>query len=198
MGLNLDYLEGQTPLAEEEKEGLLIPFITTQREMDEFEQQNIEKAMEWTLNRKSQKEQILSEKFVLDLHRKMFGEVWAWAGEFRRSDKNMGVDWKQISVSLKQLTDDCLHWIERKSYPEEEIAIRYKHRLVSIHCFSNGNGRHSRLMADVLISRVFGKPVFTWGSANLNRTGESRSNYLKAVKEADRGNIKPLIKFART
>lgn len=198
MGLKLDYIEGQTPLDEDEKEGLLISSITTQQELNEFEQQNIERAIEWTLQRRTKKELILTEKFIRDLHRKMFGDVWAWAGEFRQSNKNLGEDWKQIPVLFKQLTDDCLYWITHKTYSEEEISIRYKHRLVSIHCFSNGNGRHSRLMADVLITQVFGKPVFSWNRADLNRKGGSRSDYLKAIREADRGNIKPLMEFART
>lgn len=197
MGLEIDYIEGQTPLDEEEKEGLLIPSISTRRELDEFEQQNIEKTIEWTMKRKFKKENIISEDFVDELHCKMFDDVWKWAGEFRRSNKNIGVDWKQIGISLKQLTDDCLFWIEEKTYSEEEIAVRYKHKIVMIHCFPNGNGRHSRLMADVIVNHIFGKPVFTWNRANLNQKGEQRNNYLKAIKEADKDNIKLLMKFAR-
>ena len=106
--------------------------------------------------------------------------------------------WKQIGISLKQLTDDCLFWIEKKTYSEEEIAVRFKHKIVKIHCFPNGNGRHSRLMADVIVNHIFGKPVFTWSRANLNKRGEQRTNYLKAIKEADKDNIKLLMKFAKT
>ena len=198
MGLGFEYIEGQTPLDEEEQEGLLLSTITTRNDLDEFEQLNIEKAIEWTMNRKFKKDKVLTEDFVCTLHRKMFGDVWKWAGKFRKSDKNLGVDWKQIGTSLKQLNDDCLHWIKHKTYAEEEIAIRYKHKVVSIHCFSNGNGRHSRLMADVMASHIFSKPVFTWNQRNLNKKGEPRNNYLKAIKEADKGNIKLLMKFAKT
>ncbi len=187
--------EGQTPLDEEEKEGLLIAGLHTRAELNEFEQQNIEKGIEWTLRRNFRKEQVLSEGFVLELHKKMFGEVWLWAGRFRKSEKNLGIKWKDIPVQLKQLNGDCSLWIERKTYKEEEIAIRYKHRLVSIHCFSNGNGRHSRLMADVIISHIFNKPVFSWGS---NDDDGPRKKYLEALKQADKGEMSALVKFARS
>ena len=197
MGLELEYIDGQTPLDEEEKEGLLITSISTRNELDEFEQQNIEKAIEWTLSRKFKLEKITTEHFAKELHQKMFGDVWKWAGEFRLSNKNLGNEWQQIGILLKQLNDDCLFWTAHKTYPPEEIAVRYKHRIVQIHCFPNGNGRHSRLMADVLVNHVFGKPVFTWGGVELIKNGTQRSNYLKTIKEADNGNIKPLVAFAR-
>jgi len=198
MGLEIEYVEGQTPLDEEEKAGLLIKTITTRGELDEFEQQNIEKAIEWTMLRKFKPEKIVSKDFVCQLHRKMFGDVWKWAGKFRHSNKNMGCDWQQIGPRLKQLNDDCNYWLLNKTYSEEEIAIRYKHRIVQIHCFSNGNGRHSRLMGDVIINHIFRKRFFTWGGANLIKKGEARTSYLRAIKQADNGEINPLIEFAKT
>jgi Fic-DOC domain mobile mystery protein B len=198
MGLKIEYDEGQTPLDEDEKEELLIKSITTRGELDEFEQYNIEKAIEWTLGKKWKPEYILSEDFVKELHKRMFKEVWSWAGEFRKTNKNIGVDKYQIGVSLKQLLDDGLYWLKNKTYSDEEFAIRFKHRIVKIHCFPNGNGRHSRLIADIIISQIFGKPVFTWSSINLNKKGEARSNYLTSIKLADIGDIKPLIIFAKT
>ncbi|MEW6467969.1 MAG: mobile mystery protein B [Bacteroidota bacterium] len=198
MGLELEYLPGQTPLDEEEKEGLLIKTITTRGELDEFEQQNIEKAIEWTIAKRFKPEKIFTEEFVCGLHRKMFGDVWKWAGQFRRSNKNLGCDWHKIGTSLKQLNGDAAYWFEKRTYPEEELAIRYKHQIVSIHCFSNGNGRHSRLMGDVIINHIFGKQVFSWGGTSINKKGEARDKYLKAVRQADNGELKPLIEFART
>jgi len=128
----------------------------------------------------------------------MFKEVWSWAGEFRKTNKNIGVDKYQIGVFLKQLLDDGLYWLKNKTYSDEEFAIRFKHRIVKIHCFPNGNGRHSRLIADIIISQIFGKPVFTWNSTNLNKKGEARSSYLTAIRLADIGDMKPLINFAKT
>ncbi len=197
MGLELKYEEGQTALDEEEKEGLLISSITTREELDEFEQQNIEKAIEWTLGRKFKQEKIITEEFVCELHYKMFSDVWKWAGDFRHTNKNLGGDWKQIGIRLKQLNDDCLFWIQKEVYSGEDIAIRYKHQIVSIHCFSNGNGRHSRLIADIIVNHIFKKPIFSWGGSSINKKGEARSKYLKAVKEADNGNMKLLLEFAR-
>jgi len=198
MGLNLLYNDGQTPLDEDEKEGLKIKSITTQGELDEFEQLNIEKAVEWMIHKNFKAEKILTEKFIKSLHKKMFSEVWKWAGEFRKSDKNIGVTWTQIGVELKNLIDDTKYWIEYKTFSTDEIAIRFKHRLVSIHCFSNGNGRHSRLMADIINESIFNNDYFSWHQSNMVKANEIRKKYIKALREADKGNITPLIKFAKT
>jgi Fic-DOC domain mobile mystery protein B len=198
MGLEINYNDGQTPLSEEEMEGLLIDTITTQGELDEFEQRNIEKAIEWTLTKKFKAENILTEEFVREIHKQMFDDVWSWAGDFRLSEKNLGIKFHLIGTTLRQLNDDCLFWIKDKTFSEDEISIRYKHRIVNIHCFANGNGRHSRLIADLIHKKVFNQDYFTWGShANLVKAGEQRANYLKAIREADLGNIQPLIDFAK-
>ncbi|GER60625.1 cell division protein Fic [Patiriisocius marinus] len=196
MGLDLKYIDGQTPLDENEKEGLKIKSITTQQELDEFEQLNIEKAVEWTIRATLKPEKILTEKFIKDVHKKMYSDVWKWAGEFRKTDKNIGIKWTKIGIELKSLIDDTKYWLENKTYPPNEIAIRFKHRIVAIHCFPNGNGRHSRLMADIIIESIFGKEIFSWHKSNMARANETRKEYIKALREADNGNIKPLIKFA--
>lgn len=198
MGLNLEYLSGQTPLEEEEMEGLLIPTIATRGELDEFEQHNIEQAVEWTLMRSFKPEQIFSEAFVREVHRRMYGDVWAWAGAFRKTEKNIGIEKWRIATELSYLLGDAKFWVEKNVYVPDEIAVRFKHRVVSIHCFANGNGRHSRLMADIIADKVFKLPVFTWGAANLVQQGDARSNYLKAIKAADAGDIAPLMAFARS
>jgi Fic-DOC domain mobile mystery protein B len=197
MGLDLDYTDGQTPIDEDEKEGLLIPTITTRGELDEFEQLGVEKAIAWTMKRKPALKQILTEDYIKELHRKMFADVWKWAGEFRTTNKNIGVDKFQISVELRNLLHDCNYWIGNKVFPEDEIAVRFSHRIVTIHPFTNGNGRHSRLLADILVSSGFGKPVFSWGSVNLTKKGEARAKYLFALKEADNQNYALLLQFAR-
>ncbi|MDQ6812430.1 MAG: mobile mystery protein B [Bacteroidota bacterium] len=198
MGLDLDYIGGQTPLDEDEKEGLLIPTIATRGELDEFEQQNIEQAIAWSLKRSLKAETVFKESFIKEVHKRMYGGVWAWAGEFRKTNKNIGVDKWQISTGLRCLLDDVKFWNDNKTYSPEEITIRFKHRLVSIHCFANGNGRHSRLMADIIIQKLYKQPVFTWGAANLVKGGDARAAYLTAIKTADKGDIEPLMKFARS
>lgn len=197
MGLDLEYVDGQTPLDEDEKEGLLLNSVTSRGEVDELEQLNIEKAIEWTLKSRFTTERILSEAFIKTLHKKMFGEVWAWAGEFRKSEKNICVDWIKISVELKILIEDAKFWIQNKTYPPDEIAIRFKHRLVNIHCFPNGNGRHSRIMADIIIVSVFGKEEFHWNYSNLVKPNDLRKRYILSIRKADDGDIGPLIYFAR-
>ena len=206
MGLDLDYIDGQTPLDEEEKDGLLIPTIATRGELDEFEQQNIEQAVQWTLDCSFKSEVVFTEDFIRTVHKRMYADVWAWAGEFRKTNKNIGVDKWQIPSDLKYLLDDAKYWHENNTYPPDEIAVRFKHRIVSIHCFPNGNGRHSRLMADIIIEKIYKQPVFSWGAAlslsmgaaNLASDGDTRNAYLKAVKTADKGDYSLLLTFARS
>ncbi|MCF6239797.1 MAG: mobile mystery protein B [Bacteroidales bacterium] len=197
MGLDLKYINHQTALDEDEKEGLLIKSISTRAELDEFEQQNIERAIAWTMKKRFKIKDILSEDFVRKLHKKMFDQTWRWAGEYRKSNKNIGVDKFYIGIELKNLLDDCIFWVEHQSFEPDEIAIRFKHRMVHIHPFPNGNGRHSRLIADVLIEHGFGRPVFSWGSGALELQSNLRREYLNALFEADKDNYKPLINFAR-
>jgi Fic-DOC domain mobile mystery protein B len=198
MGLRIEYIDGQTPLNEEEKEGLRIPSITTREELDEFEQLNIEKAIQWTFGKKLKAEQLYSEKFIKELHMRMYGDVWKWAGKYRTSEKNIGIKSYLVAVELKQLVDDALFWHENNTYNPDEMAIQFKHRLVSIHCFANGNGRHSRLMADLIIEKLYDSKFFSWGSANLVKATEARNNYIQAVRKADNNDIQPLIAFAKS
>lgn len=198
MGLDADYEDGQTPLDEEEKEGLLIPSIATRGELDEFEQQNIEQALQWTLQRSFRVTEVFSEKFVRTVHRRMYADVWSWAGEFRKTDKNIGIDKWLIPTHLKYLLDDALFWHANNTYSADELALRFKHRLVSIHCFPNGNGRHSRLMADIIVGKLYKQPVFSWSSAGTYSNEHARAAYLKAIKIADQGEYGPLLAFARS
>lgn len=197
MGLELEYINGQTPLDEDEKEGLKIPTIITRNDLNEFEQLNIENAIKWTLARKIKLETLLSEEFIRELHKRMFGDIWKWAGEFRKTNKNIGVDKYEIGTELKKLFEDCKYWIENNVFGGDEIAIRFSHRLVLIHCFPNGNGRHSRLVADLIVSHIFEKKVFTWGSSGLINKGEMRSKYINALHLADNGDYDKLIEFSR-
>ena len=197
MGLEFDDSDGQTPIDQDEKDALLIKNIATRRELDEFEQLGVEKAIEWTMKTKPDTGTVLTEGFIQELHKRMFDDVWKWAGQFRTSNKNLGVEKDRIRIELKKLMDDCRYWIEKKVFAEDEIAVRFSHRIVTIHPFANGNGRHSRLIADVLVRHGFGRPYFSWGSLNLTAKGEARSEYLKALREADEDNYASLIDFAR-
>lgn len=200
MGLkDMKLVKGQTALSEAEMEGLLIPTITTREELDEFEQLNIQKAVEWYLiGRKFKTDKILTEEFIIGVHKRMLSDVWAWAGQFRTSEKTIGISWHQVPIRLRQLLDDCKFWIENKTYSDEEIAIRFKHELVAIHLFPNGNGRHSRLMGDIVMKHILKKPRFTWGHKNLVNKTEAREAYIKALKRADNGIFQDLITFSKS
>ncbi|SEQ30183.1 mobile mystery protein B [Neolewinella agarilytica] len=196
MGLKYNHEEGQTPISEDEMPGLKVKSITLQRELDEFELLNITKAKIWLKKQKLTPEAALSEAFLKKLHKKMFGDVWKWAGVFRRSEKNIGVSWVMIGRELRILLDDTLFWIENETFPPAEIALRFKHRLVSIHCFPNGNGRHSRIMADVLMENVFGQTAFSWRAAGMVSASEERRRYIAALRAADGGDYGLLLDFA--
>ena len=191
------YQAGQTPLDPEQISGLKIKTIATQQQLNEFEQANINEALIWLTSKRKIKN-LLSEKFIIQVHQRMFGLVWNWAGQFRRKETNLGVYWTKIRVELTQLVADVNFWVEYQSYLPDEVAIRFKHRLVAIHCFPNGNGRHSRLMADLIIQHVFGSAKFNWGQSSLVEPSAQRSVYLKALKLADNGDYTELLKFARS
>jgi Fic-DOC domain mobile mystery protein B len=197
MGLMFGYQAGQTPLDPEQISGLKIKTIATQQQLNEFEQANINEALIW-LNSKRKIKRVLATDFIIQVHQRMFGLVWNWAGQFRRNETNLGVDWTKIRIELRQLVADVDFWVEHHTYLPDEVAIRFKHRLVSIHCFPNGNGRHSRIMADLICIHVFGLKKFTWGQSSLVEPSAQRTVYLKALKLADKGDYKGLMEFARS
>lgn len=194
--LKFDYPEGATPLDPNEIEGLLLAHITTRAELDRWEQDNINEALAWIEQRRPKN--VLNETFMRQLHKRMFGNIWKWAGDLRKSDKNIGVPWYKIAVETRQLCDDAEYWIANKTFHEDEIAARFHHRLVSVHLFANGNGRHARLMADIILKNIFNRPYFTWGSANLIAAGTSRKNYIESLVAADKGDYLPLLNFVRS
>jgi Fic-DOC domain mobile mystery protein B len=194
--IEFEYPEGATPIDPDEAEGLLLSHITTRGELDRWEQDNIIEALAWVGKTKSA--DILTEKFVKELHRRMFGNVWRWAGHFRQSNKNIGGPWHQIPASLRNLCDDARLWVELQDNSPDEIAVRFHHRLVSIHPFPNGNGRHARLMTDLFLENVLNGSRFTWGSEDLSRAGNARQRYIAALHAADEHDYEPLLEFVRT
>jgi Fic-DOC domain mobile mystery protein B len=185
-----------TPLTPEEQEGLKQTWITTRADLNEAEQINIDEAVAWTA--KLGDRELLTEEFVFDLHKRMFADVWTWAGTRRNTGKNIGVDPPQIYIRLGGLLGDARYWIQASTYPPDEIAIRVHHGLVFIHPFPNGNGRHARLIADLLIAQLGGEP-FTWGGGGtLQDIGEVRDQYIHALKRADNYDFDELFAFARS
>ena len=176
------------------QQGLIPSYITLRSELNEAEQANILDAEEWAFARKRN---LLDEKSLKNLHKKMYGNVWGWAGNYRTSGKNIGVDAYRIPTELRQLLDDCRYWIEYGTYEPDEVAARFHHRLVSIHCYPNGNGRHARLAADVLL-KTMGRERFSWGGKNLVDLSETRKHYIDALQEADGHDIGPLLEFVRS
>ena len=188
--------DGNTALSAEEIRDL-IPNLATKEELNEWERENILRAREWALRDRTPALELAADGYIRKLHTRMFDQTWKWAGQYRRSEKNIGVAFHEIRERLMALCGDAGYWIENNTYPPDEIALRFHHRLVLIHPFPNGNGRHARLMADVLAIR-FDRPGFSWGSANLVKEGEARARYLEAIRAADEGKIELLLQFARS
>jgi Fic-DOC domain mobile mystery protein B len=190
--------EDATPLAPQEREGLRQSWITLRKDLNEAERNNIVDGTAWARGRRRLPlERTLRIEFVRTLHKRMFGDVWRWAGAFRTTERNIGIEAYRIPVELAALLDDVRYWIAHETYPPDEIAIRYHHRLVAIHPFPNGNGRHARLTADLLVERLGGEP-FGWGGGKLVEVGELRMRYVTALRSADDHDIRPLLAFARS
>lgn len=193
MTVVMEYPDGATPLDPNELGGLKFKHITTREELDELEQANIESGLRWLARHKGE---VLTDDFAITLHKRLFGDVWDWAGSFRRTGKNIGIDPIHIGVQLRSLMDDARFWAEQKTYPPSEFAIRLHHRLVQIHPFPNGNGRHARVMADTVLDRVYGAEPIDWaGGHDLQKMNERRVAYIAALKAADQGDIRPLMQF---
>ena len=186
--------DSSTPLSTEEREGLIPSYIALRGELNEAEQANILEADAWAFSRKRN---VLDQRFLNTLHQRMYGNVWRWAGMYRKSQKNIGVAYYKIPTELRALLDDCRYWLEQDTYPSDEIAARFHHRLVSIHCYPNGNGRHARLAADLLLTSLE-RDRFSWGSANLIDAGATRATYVAALRAADNHDYGPLFAFVRS
>jgi Fic-DOC domain mobile mystery protein B len=183
-----------TPLSSDERDGLIPSHVTLRREINELEQQNILQVEVWIFGRKRNP---VNEGFGKRLHKRMFGDVWRWAGTYRISNKNIGVDRAEIQLRLYEIFDNVRYWIENKTYPPDEIAIRFHHALVFVHPFPNGNGRWSRLMADIL-AVFLGRPRFTWGRKSLQVNDKTRQAYIDALRAADKHDFVALKSFARS
>ena len=185
---------GATPLDPDERDGLKHKHITTRGELDELEQANIQTGLRW-LSR-SRRKDILTDDFLRTLHDRLFGEVWNWAGIYRRTEKNIGIDPIDIGVQLRLLVDDARYWAEHGTYLPLEAAARFHHRMVQIHPFPNGNGRHGRIATDLYLERFFGHEPIEWTHGfDLKTDNERRTAYIAALREADSGQYEPLFEF---
>lgn len=194
--MKIKYPEGATPLDKEEMKSLKLPHITSREQLNKWEQENILTADLKYFSRKHLN--VLSETFLLRLNREMFGTVWKWAGKYQTSEKNIGVAEWDVGLKVRELCEDIKIWIVSKTDSADEIAARFHHRLVFIHPFANGNGRHARMMADLILVNLLDKPRFTWGRNDLVNSGETRQKYLEALRAADRRDYSLLNKFVRS
>lgn len=190
--------DGQTPLTNDEVVGLIPNWITTRGELNEVEQRNIASAESWCFSARTRR--AITEKFASQLHRRMFSGVWRWAGKYRTTDKNIGGPFYRVPIEMRNLFNDAAEWMQSKAYPPVEFAVRLSHRLVSIHPFPNGNGRHSRMMGDVALFILDGRRL-TWGSGRVvsgEASSDVRHSYIDALRRADDHDLADLITFAQS
>jgi Fic-DOC domain mobile mystery protein B len=185
-----------TPLDPALRGDLLQTWITTRADLNEAEEENILDGADWARGRRGGAEALLTEDFSKSLHEQMFGDVWKWAGSYRQNELNIGIAPHLVPAEMPVMFDNARFWVENDTFPPDEIAVRLHHRLTQIHGFPNGNGRHARMMADLLIEKLGGKP-FTWGSGSIHDTGTLRTTYINALKAADNHDFAPLLAFAR-
>lgn len=191
--------DGNTPLDDDEAHGLIPPHVQTQAELNQWEAQNIERALTWSASRKPN---VLGTAALRELHRRMFDETWEWAGEYRRSDKNISpYHWSEVPRLLRDLVANIEAQYENSPKTEQaldELAARFHHELVRIHPWANGNGRHSRFATDLLL-RQWGRPPFTWGGATPAAVPKDvRAQYMSALRAADAGKPEELFRFVRS
>jgi Fic-DOC domain mobile mystery protein B len=189
----MEYPDGATPLDPNELGGLKFKHVASRQQLDELEQANIESGLLWLARHRGD---VLTDDFAVALHKRLFGQVWDWAGSFRKTGKNIGVDPIQIAVELRMLMDNARYWAKHRTYSASEAAIRFHHRLVQIHPFSNGNGRHARIMTDAVLTRVYKAEQIDWaGGYDLQKMNDRRGAYIAALKAADAGNFGHLMNF---
>ena len=192
----VDDPDGATALDPDELDGLKFKHVSVRGELDQLEQAGITEGLKW-LN-KQKNPDVLSEAFVLELHKRLFGSVWKWAGIFRRTEKDIGVAPIQVATQLRQLLDDAKYWVEHDSYSPKELAARLHHKLVFIHLFANGNGRHARIMADAVLTKLLHEPAIDWaGGFSLEAMNERRNQYIEALRAADGHDFTALLEFVR-
>lgn len=191
---SVDSAEGATPLDPDEMEGLRFAHVETRTELDQMEQQNIQDGLRW-LMRQRKFDDLLSEGFLLALHQQLFGTVWDWAGKYRQTGKNIGVDPVYIGTDVRNLLDDARYWIDHRTFSTEEFAARLHHRLVQIHPFANGNGRHARIFTDAVLERILNRAPVDWSAGGSIDNETHRQNYLKALRAADAGDYRLMIDF---
>jgi Fic-DOC domain mobile mystery protein B len=186
-------LEGATALDPNELAGLKLKHIATRQELDEVEQANIIAGLLWL--RGQRLATVTDMTFVLYLHKQLFGEVWSWAGSFRKTEKNIGVDPLQIAQQLRNLLDDAVAWHRYETYLPNQALLRLHHRMVKIHPFANGNGRFARIYTDLVADKLYAVEPIQWGSADLPRTSAIRSAYIAALRAADGNDFSLLFEL---
>jgi len=198
--LNQKYSDGNTPIRTEEAEQL-IPRISTIGELNEYEAVNILLGRQWAFDSRTMRSRDpLEEPYIRELHHRKFDNVWKWAGSYRKTERNIGCEPNEIMQRIPQLLANTRYWLENKTFPTDEALLRFHHQLTKIHPFAKGNGRHARMIADVVVVK-YGLVEFTWGAGkDVVAGGDARTRYLVALRalDANENDVNQLLDFARS
>ncbi len=195
MGGRFQFPKGATPL--DDISGLKLSWVQQLRDLNRAEAENISQAQKKYLEKSiDDPSKWFNPTFLRKIHMTMFGDVWDWAGRWRKSITNIGIKPQFIPMKLSELCAQVISWgtgSAKMTYLERSARIH--HQLVSIHPFENGNGRFSRLVADrYLLAYRCTHPI--WPS-HLGINGEIRDRYILSLKAADRGDYLPMIQLMR-
>lgn len=189
----IENVPGATPI--DDISDLIPTHITTRSELNEWEAANILKAVQKYLTAK--KRRAIDIDWLKKVHKDMFDETWKWAGKFRKSNFNLGSDWHNIQEEMAKLIGDLNYWrTQTGELGEFEQSVWLHHRLVKIHPFVNGNGRHARLVADCFLYS-HGHKLPIWPDKQLIDASEVRKEYITALQAADKGDYGLLESFTR-
>jgi Fic-DOC domain mobile mystery protein B len=193
---------GATPLRPEDVERLRpeLRWVKTLEQLNPLEAANIAECEKWAqTSRLFTLPEFLATTRMERVHREMFDEVWLWAGEIRTHELEnaFASPAHRVRTDLEVLWGDARYWLEQQSFAPDELAVRLHHRLVKVHPFANGNGRHARLVVDFLLERHFGLERLRWGGMSLGEEGFGRATYISALQRADQNDYQPLLEFCR-
>lgn len=198
LSLLKDDPQGATPLSPDDLLGLKLPHVQTRAQLNEIEAANILQGQNWVSSLKVLTlDDIFSRDFVIALHKNLFGDIWQWAGTFRLRELNIGVEPKNIPIDLHNFLEDAKCWLEFKHFSDLELSARIQHKLVQIHPFVNGNGRHARIFTDIVRVFLLNKKPLRWAKAKLEDMTTERAAYIAGLRKADGGDFSEMVDYLK-
>ena len=134
---------------------------------------------------------LLNDYFLRDLHTQLYGDIWMWAGRWRQYEVNIGVAPEHIAVELRSAMGNIgYRWERAADWTPRELGVAVHAEAVRVHPFTDGNGRTTRLLAD-LVFIAAQDPAELQYDWNIDKRG-----YIEHLREFDRHrNVADLAAF---